>query len=50
MAMLIVCRVNAEGRPFADTVRDARVWFNHVLKVRDTGLIDDVRYLLRVRQ
>jgi hypothetical protein len=43
-AMLTVCRVNDEERPFAETFKDAHMWFNHDLKVRDTDLIS-VRYL-----
>jgi len=33
-----------EHRPLAEKFKDARMWFNHVLKVRDTDLIN-VRYL-----
>jgi hypothetical protein len=44
--MPTVCRVNDEDRPFAETLKDARMRFNHVLKVRDTDLIN-VRYLWR---
>ena len=42
------CYNNDEDRPtvFAEMFKDARVWFNHVLKVRDTDLIN-VRYIWR---
>ena len=33
-----------EDRPLAEKFKDARMWFNHVLKVRNTDLIN-VRYL-----
>ena len=33
-----------EHRPLAEKFKDARMWFNHVLKIRDTDLIN-VRYL-----
>lgn len=38
--------VNAEDRPLDDKSKDARVWPNYVVKVRNTGLID-VRYIWR---
>jgi hypothetical protein len=46
--MPTVCRVNDEDRPtvFAETFNDARMWFNHVLKVRNTNLIN-IRYFWR---
>jgi len=33
-----------EHRPLAETFKGARMWFNHVIKIRDTDLIN-VRYL-----
>jgi hypothetical protein len=35
-----------ECQPLTETFKDARIWFNHVLKIRDTDLIN-VRYLWR---